>query len=51
MRARTAELQLRVNYAKDVIARESATGLLLENHGIDYEDAYRGSLWKGEAVK
>ena len=51
MRARTAELQLRVNYGKDVIARESATGLLLENHGIDYEDAYRGSLWKGDAVK
>jgi outer membrane protein len=51
MRAQLTEIQLRVNYAKTVISEESAVGLLLENHGIDYDDAYRGSLWKGAAVK
>ena len=51
MRAQATEIQLRVNYAKAVIARDSAVGILLENHGIDYEDALRGSLWKGPTVK
>ncbi len=51
MRAQAAEIQLRVNYAKAVIAQESAVGILLENHGIDYEEALRGSLWKGPTLK
>ena len=51
MRAQAAEIQLRVNYAKTVIAQESAVGTLLENHGIDYEEALRGSLWKGPKLK
>ena len=51
MRDQITEIQLRVNYAKAVIAQESAVGQLLDNHGIDYEDALRGSLWKGPAFK
>ena len=51
VRAQATEIQLRVNYAKAVIAQESAVGQLLENHQIDYEDALRGSLWKGPAFK
>ena len=50
-RAQAAEIQLRASYAKTVIAQESAVGTLLENHGIDYEEALRGSLWKGPTVK
>ncbi len=51
VRDQITEIQLRVNYAKAVIAQESAVGQLLDNHGIDYEDALRGSLWKGPAFK
>jgi outer membrane protein TolC len=51
VRAQAADIQVRLNYAKAVIAEEGSTGQLLENHGIDYEDAYRGSLWTGPAIK
>ena len=51
VRAKAAEIQVRVNYAKAVIAQEQATGQLQENHGIVFEDALRGTLWKGPAVR
>jgi len=44
VRAKAAEIQVRVNYAKAVIAQEQATGQLQENHGIVFEDALRGTL-------
>jgi len=40
-----------VNYAKAIIAQEQAVGQLQENHGSVFEDALRGTLWKGPAVK
>ena len=51
MRAQVTELQLRLNYAKAVIARDAALGQTLENHGIDYQDALKGTLWKGAALR
>ena len=51
VRAQATEIQVRVNYAKAIIAQESAVGQLQENHGIVFEDALRGTLWKGPAVK
>ena len=44
--ARAAEFQSRVNYAKAVIAQELAVGYLLESHGIAFDEALKGSLWK-----
>jgi len=44
--ARAAEIQSRVNYAKAVIAQELAVGYLLESHGIAFDEALKGSLWK-----
>ena len=51
VRAHAAETQARANYAKAVMAHEQATGQLQENHGIVFEDALRGTLWKGPAVR
>jgi len=51
VRAQLAEVQARVNFAKTVMAHEQATGQLQENHGIVFEDALRGTLWKGPAVR
>ena len=51
VRAHVAETQARANYAKAVMAHEQATGQLQENHGIVFEDALRGTLWKGPAVR
>jgi outer membrane protein TolC len=44
--ARAAEIQSRVDYAKDVIAQEVAVGNLLESHGIVFDEALKGSLGK-----
>jgi len=44
--ARAAEIQSRVDYAKAVIAQELAVGNLLESHGIAFDEALKGSLWK-----
>ena len=46
--ARAAEIQSRVNYAKAVIAQELAVGYLLESHGIAFDEALKGSLWKSQ---
>jgi outer membrane protein TolC len=51
MRAQVTELQLRVNYVKAVVARDAALGQTLENHGINYQDALKGTLWKGAALR
>lgn len=43
--AQSAQTQAQVNYAKSRIAFELATGTLVEQNGISFEDAFRGSLW------
>jgi outer membrane protein len=43
--AQSARMQAQVNYAKSRIAFELATGTLLEQNGISFDDAFRGSLW------
>jgi outer membrane protein TolC len=45
--AQAAEIQARVDHAKAVIAQEVAIGTFLENHGINFDDALKGRLWKG----
>jgi outer membrane protein TolC len=47
--AQAAEIQARVDHAKAVIAQEVAVGSFLENHGISFDDALKGSLWRGNA--
>ena len=44
--ARAAEIQSRVDYAKAVVAQELAVGNLLESHGIAFDEALKGSLWR-----
>jgi outer membrane protein len=51
VRAQAAEVQARVNYAKAIVAAEGAAGTFLPNHGIAFEDALKGSLWKGPALR
>ncbi len=46
--ARAAEVQSRVDYEKAVIAQELAVGYLLESHGIAFDEALKGSLWKSQ---
>ena len=47
--ARAAEIQSRVDHAKAVIAQEVAVGSFLDDHGIVFDDALKGSLWKAPA--
>ena len=51
VRAEAAEVQARVNYAKAIVAAEGAAGTFLQSHGIAFEDALKGSLWKGPAIR
>ncbi len=39
-------IQAQVSYAKALIALELAEGTVLEKNGIDFDRAFRGSLWK-----
>jgi outer membrane protein len=43
--AQSARTQAQVNYAKSRIAFELATGTLVEQNGISFDDAFRGTLW------
>jgi outer membrane protein TolC len=49
--AQIAEIQSSVNYAKAVVAAQGAAGTFLPSHGLAFEDALKGSLWKGPALK
>ena len=51
VRAQILEIQSRVNYAKSLMAAESADGSFLVLHNVKMEDALRGSLWKDPALK
>jgi outer membrane protein TolC len=51
VRAQQAEIQARVNYAKTLMAAESAAGTFLDIYGIDAADSTRGNLWKDPPVK
>lgn len=42
-----AEIEARVIAAKDLVALEVAMGTFLQNHGISFDNAIRGDLWKG----
>jgi len=44
--AESAAVQARVNYAKAETAYEVAVSSLLERHGIDADEAERGTLWR-----
>jgi outer membrane protein TolC len=46
VRAQSAEIQSRLDYAKAVVAQEQAVGTLLESHNIVYDTALQGRLWK-----
>jgi hypothetical protein len=45
--AQQAEIQSRVDHAKAVIAQQVAVGSFLDDHGIVFDDALKGRLWKG----
>jgi outer membrane protein TolC len=47
VRAQTAAIQSRLNYAKALHSSQSAAGTFNLIHGIVPEDALKGSLWKG----
>ena len=49
--AQIAEIQSRVNYAKAVVAAEGAAGTFNPHYGIVFEDALKGDLWKGPALR
>ena len=51
VRAQIAEIQSRVNYAKAVVTAEGAAGTLNPRYGIQFEDALKGDLWKGPALR
>jgi outer membrane protein TolC len=42
--AQSADIQVRVNYAKALVAHQIAVGSFLERNGIDADAAERGSL-------
>jgi outer membrane protein TolC len=44
--AQAVLIQAQVNYGKALIALELAEGTILERNGIDFDQAFRGSLWK-----
>lgn len=45
--AQYAEIEARVVAAKDMVALEVAMGAFLQNHGISFDNAIHGDLWKG----
>jgi len=45
--AQYAEIEARVVAAKDMVALEVAMGTFLQNHGIAFDNAIHGDLWKG----
>jgi outer membrane protein len=51
VRAQTVAIQTQVNYAKAVVSGEAAAGTFLRHHNLVYEDALKGSLWKGPALR
>jgi outer membrane protein TolC len=51
VRAQVAEIQSRMNYAKALVTAQSAAGTFLQTHGIVFEDALKGTLWRGTALK
>jgi outer membrane protein TolC len=46
VRAQIAEIQSRLDYAKAIIAQETAVGNFLESHNIGYDKALQGRLWR-----
>ena len=44
--AQAVLIQAQVNYGKALIALELAEGTILERNGINFDQAFRGSLWK-----
>jgi outer membrane protein TolC len=46
VRAQSADVQARADYAKAVIAQEVQVGDFLEKHNIDYNSAFQGRLWR-----
>jgi uncharacterized membrane protein len=51
MRDQIAAIQSRANYAKTLMAAESAAGTFLPLHGFDPADGISGNLWKVPAAK
>ena len=51
VRAQKSEIQSRVDYAKAVIAQETAVGNLLESHNIVYDTALQGRLWRDSSKR
>jgi len=51
VRDQIAAIQSRANYAKTLMAAESAAGTFLPLHGFDPADGISGNLWKVPAVK
>jgi outer membrane protein len=51
VRAQLAEIQARVNYAKTLMAAESAAGTFLPLYGFDPADGISGNLWKNPPAK
>ena len=47
--AQYAEIEARVTAAKDVVALELAMETFQQNHGIAFDAALRGDVWKGSA--
>ena len=51
VRAQKSEIQSRVDYAKAVIAQETAVGNFLESHNIVYDTALQGRLWRDSSKR
>jgi outer membrane protein len=51
VRAQLAEIQSRADYAKTLMAAESAAGTFLPLHGIAADEGISGNLWKDPALK
>jgi len=47
--AQYAEIEARVTAAKDMAALDLAMETFQQNHGIVFDDAIRGDVWKGSA--
>lgn len=45
--AQYAEIEARVVAAKDLVSLEVSTETFLQNHGIDFDKAIRGDVWRG----
>jgi outer membrane protein TolC len=46
VRAQSADIQARADYAKAIIAQEVQVGDFLEKHNIEYDSAFQGGLWR-----